>query len=360
MSGCVAATFPKRSGARWKRKSAASKRNASVDPIGLRAYRLQAGHHHRPSEKILKHVPSFHRTAPRLYLIALAPPLDGFERFLGVWFYAGPPRVLVDVGPAATAPQLIAALEDIGARQIDYILLTHIHIDHAGGLGAVAAAFPEARVIVHSRGIAHLTNAEKLWVGSLKTLGATAEAYGPIQAIAEDRLTAAEDLNHPGITTILTPGHAPHHVSYQLDELLFAGEAAGVCLRADSGKDFMRPATPPQFRLETARRSIDALLSLRPGRIGYSHFGLRDDACERLRTHRDQLLRWQSVVADEAPRHPADQVVPACLQRLMREDPGLQAFAHLPAAIQRRESGFLQNSLRGFLGDFEANRDQGD
>ncbi len=305
----------------------------------------------------MKQAHGVYRTAPRLFLIALNPSLDGFDRFLGVWFYAGPPRVLVDVGPAATAPQLIAALEDIGARQIDQILLTHIHIDHAGGLGAVAAAFPGAQVIVHSRGIAHLTDPARLWAGSLKTLGATAEAYGPIQAVEEDRLTAAEDLNHPGIATILTPGHAPHHVSYQLDDLLFAGEAAGVCLAADSGKDFMRPATPPPFRLETALRSIDALLALRPGRIGYSHFGLRDDAPAQLQAHRDQLLRWRAVVADEAPRHPADQAVSACLQRLLREDPGLQAFTHLSPAHQRRESSFLQNSLRGFLGDFEANPD---
>ncbi len=303
----------------------------------------------------MEHLPIVHQPAPRLYLIALPPPIDGFDNFLGVWLYAGSPRVLVDVGPAATAPQLLVALERIGVKRIDHILLTHIHIDHAGGLGDIAAAFPEAEIIVHSRGIAHLADPGRLWAGSLKTLGAMAEAYGPITAVAQDRLTAAEKLNHPAIEAILTPGHAPHHVSYRLDELLFAGETGGVCLATATGKEFMRPATPPRFRLEIALRSIDALIARRPAKIAYSHFGLRDDAPARLRAHRDQLLRWQAVVANEAPSHRPGRRQAACLQRLLQEDPGLQALAHLPAAVQRRETGFLKNSLSGFLGDFEEN-----
>ena len=96
------------------------------------------------------------------------------------------------------------------------------------------------------------------------------------------------------------------------------------------------------------------MIALRPARICYSHFGLRDDAGARLRAHRKQLLRWQAVVTDEAPRQRADRVESACLQRLLREDPCLQGLHQLPAAVQMRENGFLRNSLRGFLGDFEA------
>ncbi len=305
-----------------------------------------------PSKNALKHPSAIDQPAPRLYLITLQPRIDGFDNFLGIWLYTGPPRVLVDTGPSATAPQLLDALARIGARRIDYILLTHIHIDHAGGLGEITAAFPEARVIVHSRGIPHLVDPTRLWAGSLKTLGTTAERYGSITAVAEERLAAAEDLNHPVIEGILTPGHAPHHVSYRLDDLLFAGEAGGVCLAVATGKDFMRPATPPRFRPETALRSIDALLALGPGRIAYSHIGLRDDAPARLRAHRDQLLHWQAIVADEASQQSAEHLESACLQRLLREDPGLQGLAQLPMAVQRRETGFIKNSLRGFLGTF--------
>ena len=294
-----------------------------------------------------------HQPAPALALITLVPPIEGFEHFMGVWFHAGPPRVLVDVGPAVTAPQLLAALDRIGVKRIEYILLTHIHIDHGGGLGEIATAFPDASVVVHARGREHLSDPTRLWDGSLKTLGATAEAYGPIKAVAAERLLAIEDLRDSRIEAICTPGHAPHHVSYRFGEFLFAGEAGGVCLAAEPGLDFMRPATPPRFRLETALHSIDALIASKPDKICYSHFGLRGDACAQLRSHRRQLLRWQSIVADETPRHRPDQAETACLERLLQEDHRLQAFHLLPAAVRRRESGFLRNSLRGFMGEFE-------
>ncbi len=294
-----------------------------------------------------------HHPAPRLYLIALDPPLDGFVNFMGIWFYAGPPRVLVDVGPAATAAQLRAALEWIGVRRIDHILLTHIHLDHGGGLAEIAAAYPETPVVAHARALPHLVDPSRLWAGSRKTLGATAEAYGPVSAVAGERLVAAETCHDPRIEVIFTPGHAPHHVSYRIGDLLFAGEAGGVCLAAPTGPDFMRPATPPRFRLETALQSLDALIALNPGRICYSHFGLRDNATRQLRAHREQLLLWQAIVADELPRHPPGKAENPCLQRLLREDQRLLAFHRFPAAVRRREFGFLRNSLRGFIGDLE-------
>ncbi len=297
--------------------------------------------------------PRIHPYDPGLYLIALTPPLTGFGDFMGIWFFEGPPRILVDVGPAATTTQLLAALEQVGANRIDYILLTHIHIDHAGGLAAIAAAFPQALIVAHSRGLPHLADPARLWAGSRKTLGKTAEAYGPIEAVAAERLAAAEDLADSRIETLCTPGHAPHHVSYRLGELLFAGEAGGVCLAVEGAQDFLRPATPPRFRLQTALGSLDALIALNPGKICYSHFGLREDAGCQLRAHREQLLLWQQIVADETPRHPKGRAENACLQRLMREDHRLEAFRHLPAAVRQREQGFLHNSLRGFMGEFE-------
>ncbi|MDJ0875625.1 MAG: MBL fold metallo-hydrolase [Desulfobacterales bacterium] len=297
--------------------------------------------------------PRIHSYAPGLYLIALAPPLTGFGDFMGIWFFEGPPRVLVDVGPAATTPQLLAALEEIGTKRIDYILLTHVHIDHAGGLAAIAAAFPQAPVVAHSRGRPHLADPARLWAGSLKTLGKTAEAYGPIAAVPAERLALAEDLIDSRIEAIYTPGHASHHVSYRLDDLLFAGEAGGVCLAVEGAQDFLRPATPPRFRLQTALSSLDALIALDLGKICYSHFGLRADARGQLRAHRDQLLLWQQIVAEETPQHPKGQAEKACLQRLMREDHRLASFRHLPAGVRQREEGFLRNSLRGFMGEFE-------
>ena len=295
----------------------------------------------------------------RLHLLALNPVIEGFDDFIGIWFYEGPPRVLVDVGPSATASQLLAALTRIGIDRLDYILLTHMHIDHAGGLAEISAAFPQTPVVGHPRGLPHVADPSRLWAGSLKTLGATAEAYGPIAAVPADRLLAADDLNDPRIQVIFTPGHAPHHISYRVDRLLFAGEAGGVCLATAPGHDFMRPATPPRFRMEIALESLAALIELPPSKICYSHFGLWENARGQLKQHRQQLLRWRSIVAEEVPRHAVGQAQAPCLQRLLREDPRLQAFHQLPTPARRREMGFLKNSLRGFIEALEEDHPAG-
>jgi glyoxylase-like metal-dependent hydrolase (beta-lactamase superfamily II) len=205
----------------------------------------------------------------------------------------------------------------------------------------------------------HVAEPSRLWAGSLKTLGATAEAYGPIAAVPADRLLAADDLDDSRIEVIFTPGHAPHHISYRVDRLLFAGEAGGVCLAAAPGHDFMRPATPPRFRMDIALERLMALIDLPPSKICYSHFGLRENASGQLEQHRQQLLRWRAIVADEVPRHPAGRAQGPCLQRLLREDPGMHAFQQLSAPARRREIGFLKNSLQGFIEAFEEDHPAG-
>ncbi len=292
---------------------------------------------------------TIYRPGDRLHLLALKPPLKGFDDFIGIWLYEGPPRILVDVGPQATTSQLLSALDRIGIDHLDYILLTHMHIDHGGGLAEIAAAFPQTPVVGHPRGLPHVADPSRLWAGSLKTLGPTAEAYGPIAAVPTDRLMAADDLNDPRVQVIFTPGHAPHHISYRVDRLLFAGEAGGVCLAAAPGNDFMRPATPPRFRMDVALKSLEALIQQPPAAICYSHFGLRENARGQLAQHRDQLLHWRSIVADEVPRHPDGDAQAPCLERLLHEDPLLQALHQLPVPARQREIGFLNNSLRGFI-----------
>lgn len=193
--------------------------------------------------------PTIRQLTDKLYLIALTPPLQGFERFIGIYLYTGPPAFLVDVGPAATSTSLSKALGDLAIEHLDYLLLTHIHIDHAGGIGEVASAFPQAQIVSHTRGLPHLVQPDRLWQNALKSLGHTAEAYGPISAVTADRVVDAAALDDPRIRIIPTPGHSAHHISYAVDDLLFAGEAGGVCLATNRPEPYMRPATPPRFSL---------------------------------------------------------------------------------------------------------------
>jgi glyoxylase-like metal-dependent hydrolase (beta-lactamase superfamily II) len=288
--------------------------------------------------------------AEKLYLIALTPPLQGFDRFIGIWLHTGPPAFLVDVGPAATTASLLKALGDLGIRHLDYLLLTHIHIDHAGGIGEVAAAFPHAQIVCHAQGLPHLIQPERLWEGSLRSLGPQAEAYGAISAVAPDRVTDAATLDDPRIRIIPTPGHAPHHISYAVDDLLFAGEAGGVCLATRRQEPYMRPATPPRFFLDVALGSLDRLIAQGLSKIAYSHFGLFADAQTLLQSHRLQLLLWEQLIGQSLADTETDDLPRVCLERLLCEDARLAAYAAMTTQERRREEGFLSNSIQGFIG----------
>ncbi|MCP4694015.1 MAG: MBL fold metallo-hydrolase, partial [Desulfobacterales bacterium] len=92
----------------------------------------------------------------RLGLITLTPPIPGFDDFIAAWLYKGEDATfVVDVGPSATADGLLNALEELGVKRLDYILLTHIHLDHAGAAGEMTRRFPDARIVCHKAGIPH-------------------------------------------------------------------------------------------------------------------------------------------------------------------------------------------------------------
>ena len=289
-----------------------------------------------------------------LFLIVLPVDLPGFDNFIGAWVYCGAQTILVDPGPAATVHQLLGALAQIGVRQLDLILLTHIHIDHAGGAGLVAAVFPRATVVCHSKAVSHLIDPQQLWQGSLKTLGPIAEAYGPFEPVAANRLLTADRLAVAWITPIVTPGHAPHHYSYHIDSRLFAGEAAGVCLPVVDGGLYLRPATPPRFFMETYLESLERLIAREPRDICYGHLAARSDGAQLLAAHRDQINHWYEWVrvwftSVNGAVNPV-AALQACRDELLLKDPLLAPLELFPPGVQEREKGFLLNAVKGFWG----------
>jgi glyoxylase-like metal-dependent hydrolase (beta-lactamase superfamily II) len=293
-----------------------------------------------------------HRFSEHLHLIELRPPIKGFESFIGTWLFTGKRSWIVDVGPAVTAKRLTDALKCLGTTALDYILLTHIHIDHAGAIGHIAEAFPQTPIICPPAGVPHLIDPKRLWEGSLKTLGATGRAYGPIQAVAPERLLPADELQCEDIISIATPGHSPHHYSYLCGAYLFAGEAGGVYLNTGSGDGYLRPATPPRFLLETSLRSIDILLEHDPQFICYGHFGMSADGDRMLIRHRDQLQHWNKILSTQLSRSKVNTLIGVgqLLDLLLRRDSNLQGFEGMDAPTRRREEVFLTNSIRGYLG----------
>lgn len=284
-----------------------------------------------------------------LFLVNLPQKLEGFHDFISSWLYRDENvSFLVDPGPAASVGVLEEALRAIGVNHLDYVLLTHIHIDHAGGAGRIAARFPEAHVICHPTGIKHLVDPARLWKGSLAVLGDIAKAYGEIGSVPqasisfEERVPAGSD----AIEAIESPGHAPHHVSYLFKQYLFAGEVAGAHQPMED-RTYFRPATPPKFILETSLASLEKVLAKKPKLLCNGHFGIRQDACTFLSLAGEQLALWTDQVEEALESDGEDNLTARVMERLMEKDRIFSNFEYLDNSIKKRERYFVGNSIRG-------------
>jgi glyoxylase-like metal-dependent hydrolase (beta-lactamase superfamily II) len=286
-----------------------------------------------------------------LYLIDIDQALEGFRKYISAWIYKiDGVTLLIDPGPASTIPYLVERLDDLGIRTIEHILLTHIHLDHAGGTGQLLQHFPDAKVNCHPRGIPHMVAPQKLWEESKKVLGKVAEAYGEMAPVPESGISFREriDLGGASIEIIETPGHAPHHVSYRVGDILFAGEMGGVYVPLDEGF-YVRPSTPPPFRHEAFRDSIAKAAALDVSLVCLGHYGCRQDAAALFERARRQLDFWVATAERhfKARSEPYEETV---LADLIALDPDMAGWKSLPKDIQARERNFCINSIRGIRG----------
>lgn len=291
-----------------------------------------------------------------VYRIDLDIPIPGFRHFITPWVIFDNGQnltTIVDPGPASGIPSLLSALTRIGVKRIDTIFLTHIHLDHAGGVGHLCAEHPDAIVIVHERGMRHLSDPKVLWEKSVETLGSdVAQAYGEMLPLpVETQITDQAPKEHLHI--VKTPGHAPHHQSlvYQgtCETLLFAGEAAGVFL----SEDYQRPATPPRF---IRRVYVDSIGSLKKEAAHAKlflggHFGFAPDPMGILDRAETQIHLWHETVIRMCSQGglDTDELSKRCVDELIQSDPMLQGFDDLPPDIRDREMYFLQNSAKGMI-----------
>jgi glyoxylase-like metal-dependent hydrolase (beta-lactamase superfamily II) len=219
---------------------------------------------------------------------------------------SGTRLALVDTGTSHTVP---AVLDTIVARgrtpaDVDWVVLTHIHLDHAGGAGALMQALPDARLLVHPRGARHMIDPSKLVASATSVYGEETmrASYGDILPVPAERVVESHDgmeidFGDRRLTVFDTPGHARHHHAI-LDSTshgIFTGDACGLAypdLTVD-GRPFIIPTTTPvQFEPEAMRESVERLTALRPECLYLTHFGrvdgvpaLRDDLLRRLDAH---------------------------------------------------------------------------
>jgi glyoxylase-like metal-dependent hydrolase (beta-lactamase superfamily II) len=200
---------------------------------------------------------------------------------------------VVDTASNACVPRALEALQALGLApaSVDYVFLTHVHLDHAGGAGAMMQAFPEARLVVHPRGARHMADPSKLFAAVQAVYGA-AEAhrlYGDLLPVPENRILVAGDgysFDLAGRTLVCldTPGHARHHLCL-LDTrggCLFTGDIFGLSFReldADGRPSVIPTTTPTQFEPEVMHQSVDRILGYRPDAVYLTHFAeVRDVA----------------------------------------------------------------------------------
>lgn len=231
---------------------------------------------------------------------------------------------LVETGPTSCRERLLAGVAAAGVepREVRDILVTHIHLDHAGGLGAVAADFPNARLLAHALGVEHLAEPTRLVASARRAWGeASDRLWGPVVPAPASRLVPLQGgetvpLQGGELQVVPTPGHARHHLSFFDTRLraVFTGDSAGVRLERS---ERLRPAVPPpDLDLPSLFTSLERMGELDPRLLCFSHFGVAPDGPRLLREYRTVVERWREVALAAARERPDAAFIARRLQEL--------------------------------------------
>jgi glyoxylase-like metal-dependent hydrolase (beta-lactamase superfamily II) len=274
---------------------------------------MGAGHHHQDGDERAVSAPGA-GIAVAEGVIELDTLLGGWDRVTAGYVIEGDSPVLVETGSQSSVPVLLDQLAKLGlgAHDLAGVVVTHIHLDHAGGVGNVARAFPKATVYVHPKGARHLADPTRLVDSAARVYGPLLDSlYGRLDPTPTERIRVLEDGEaiqvgpRRALVAVDSPGHAKHHMGLHdtMSGILFAGDAVGVKL-PDAG--VLRPSTPPpDFDLTAAINSLRRFADRKPTRLALAHYGLLDDPLAVLDEADGTLRKWADV-AESAYRDGRD------------------------------------------------------
>ena len=276
----------------------------------------------------------------------------GFKNLICSYVIKGKKPFLVESGPSNSIPNLLSSLKelDVKLEDVEYVAVTHIHLDHGGGAGTLLKFLPNAKVIVHPRGMPHLVDPERLWPSSQKVLGFVSEIFGKPEPVPKERVIPVTegtfDLGYGAKLSVTeTVGHASHNLSFQesFNGGIFPGDAAGTYLPEF---DVVVPTTPPPFYLDAALSSLDKLISLKPTALYFSHFGKANNAVERLKDYKLQLQLWADIAEEGVGKNWSLEQI---RDKIVAEDAAMRLVADFVKSHRIYSKTVLENCVRGFI-----------
>ena len=286
-----------------------------------------------------------------IHIIDLKPM--GIENTIASYVLRGDKVAIIETGPTVSTGNLLSGLGKIGIRkeEVDYVAVSHVHIDHAGGAGTLLQYLPNAKLLVHERGAPHLINPEKLWTQTKQVLREIAELYEEVKPVPEEKVISATDGmeidlgQNVKLKVLETLGHASHHLSFYESKSngIFPGDAAGIYLNKF---DVVVPTTPAPFNLEMTLASITRLAEMKPKSLYYTHFGQVGNAVRRLETYRDRLELWAEVILEEMKTEDDPKKI---YQKILLRDPQINMVSDFLQNHMIFRRGILMQNIRGFV-----------
>lgn len=280
---------------------------------------------------------------------------------VAAYIILGKEHALIDMGYASSAPTVLVDIKEseIEGEGIDYLLPTHVHLDHSGACGGLAETFVGASIRVHPKGERHLVDPSRLWEGAGELFGAELmKLYGRPQPINGSRVRAIGDGEEislgNGLTlrSIWTPGHASHHLSYELEGTgtVFTGDAVGITYPAFP---ILIPTTPPtSFNLEAAIASLQRIREVSPKRLATPHYGVIHDAVSSIDANIRSLQDWAAKINKMVRSGLSTNSIITTLTEAIARERAQPPGGSLPDYLQMS----IRVSVLGMLRYFESSR----